>query len=184
MIASLFTAVGLPVKMFASILLDFSRVKNFIQNQAAEAGSTYLRALMTYRDKAISFPHYYLERETSVQMGTGPSGQIWAAFAWGDSGQLPESHFYLLTAASILAVWRSPSCPACLQIVEIRSAGVLAGGMWKALVEGGRKGAAVPGAACCAVGPAGQGVMPLRAQVLRRLSHLSAEPMKLRIILI
>lgn len=139
---------------------------------------------MTYRDKAISFPHCYLEKETSVWMGTGLRGQIWAPFAWGDPGQFPESHFYFLTAASILSVWRSPSCPVCLKIVEIKSAGVLAGGMWKALIEGGRKGTAVPEAACCAVGPAGQDVMPLRAQVLCKLSHLFAEPMKLRIILI
>lgn len=81
-------------------------------------------------------------------------------------------------------MWRSPSCPACLKMVEIKSAAVLAGGIWKAPIEGGRKGTAVPGAARCAAGPAGQDVMPLRAQVLRRLSRLPAEPTRLRIILI
>jgi len=63
------------VKTFAGILLDFHRVKNSIQDQAAGAGTVYLRELMLCRDKAVSFPHYYLEKETSVWKGTGPSGQ-------------------------------------------------------------------------------------------------------------
>lgn len=65
-------------------------------------------------------------------------------------GHFPGLHCYFFSQQLALSLWRSPSFRAHLKMTEMTSVSVLVGGIGKAMLAGGREGAAVPGRCCLA----------------------------------
>lgn len=94
-------------------------------------------------------------------------------------GHFPGPRWYLLIAANVLSLGRSPFC-ACLRMTEMTSCGYSGGWDWESRAgrRGGCPGPPVlgiqesPWAASRAAGPKGQDTVPVRSQVFLRLSYL------------